>query len=100
VYLTSVSLTPNSAVSWGNVNATPCQVNVSNRFNEFAATRTWSHKLSAYSISHATSYTILERRTSHPPATTERKELPLVLSHTHVLQSSVYNLGLAYYWSA
>jgi hypothetical protein len=41
---------------------------------------------------------MLERRTSHPAATTKRKELPLVLSHTHVLQSSVYDLGLAYCW--
>jgi hypothetical protein len=95
VYLTSVSLTPNSAVSWGNVSATPCQIIVSNSLNAFAATRTCNHKLSVSLISHATSHTMFRKRTSHPPAAAERKELPLVLSHTHVLQSSVDDLRLA-----
>jgi hypothetical protein len=59
------------------------------------AARTWSHKLSVSLISHATSHTMFRKRTSHPTTAAERKELPLVLSHTHVLQSSVDDLGLA-----
>ena len=77
VYLTSVSLTPNSTLSCGSVRATPC--------NLVSPIGRWGIR-----------YAHLQPQVvGHPTATAKSKKLPLVAAHAHILQGFVDNLGLA-----